>query len=396
MATNPSTQTSPPNVGAGGNGKNLVPFRRATIGRTKLISQQGPFSFVGQGVNAQSNNVVGEGLLYSMVMNLQSKGGTGATTPAAYFEDAPYSIIDQWSLADPNSTVIQLSGYNAFLGNLLQGSYRDQYFQAAGNVDVMGAPLVLGNSGLFQNGDPNGNFAFTLDIPIALNRRTLSAMLGNQSKSTVYTLANNVAAGTGSTSGPVFTTAPVGGTAPTLLINGSLHNYTIPPQGAQPLPADYGKLHRLSQATSPQAPTSGGQIEHQITQIGRQIRGMVLVYRSVNNTGVATRANVETATPTMLELQLGDTGVYKESWTSRRAEMFRQFGFQWPVGTLAYADGLCDFAPGAGAEAGNAYWNTSSLSSGTITVTYPVSGNLWAAGSSLNSIVDTVNQMRVG
>lgn len=404
----PDTATQTPNVAPASGSKQVIPFRKATFARTKQISAQGPYAYIGAGVNPQNNNVVGEGLLYSAVMDVKSFGGAGAiTTPAAYFEDAPFSIIDQWSLADPSSTLVQLGGFNIYIANLMQKNYAMGYLDMAPTVTsmgepILGFPLVAQNgSSLFHAGDAWGNFHFIMDVPIAINRRTLAGLLGNQSKSTTYVLQNNIAAGTGSATGPVFTTQPVVATNPTVTIAGQLHTYTVPPatlggNQVQRLPANYGTLHRLSQSTNPQAPSNGGQVEHQITQLGRTVRAMALIWRDVITSGAALRNNVELAPPTTIEFQLGDSGVYKESYLSRRAEMYRQYGFHFPTGVLVYADGMSDFGNAAGAEAGNSYFKTASLSSGTITVSYPTTAGHYAAGSNLNSIVDTLDAMRAG
>lgn len=402
--------------------KKVIAFRFATLERTSpLPNPVTALTFVGAGTQPNPFQIQADGLIYDLMLDVQSSGGTpGATVgstgnpgTAVAFEDAPYSILDSIGLKDPSSDLIStMGGFNLYLANLLQANYRNNPVNGAGlatvNGEQMSNPFALNaaetaalstGSGLQNAVDTFGNFRFILHLPVALNLKTLAGVLGNQNRAVVYTVSLNVAAGTGSTTGPVFTTAPsVAATSnallPTLTITPTYRSFTVPDATnaagiqQQQLPSNYGTLHLLQANSNPSAPTTGS-VTHYITNLGTTTRSLTFVARSVNSTGAATRANSELATPTNIQLYWGSTAQFNESWSIRRAIMFERFGYNFPLGVVTY-DNISDGGWAAGAESGASYINTQALTNARFVVNYPTVGNQWAAGSTLYQIMDSL------
>lgn len=392
------------------NQRKVIAFRFATLERTSpLPNAVTSLSYVTSGTQPNPFQIQADGLIYDLMLDVQSQGGDDQTTNAVYFEDAPYSILDSIGLKDPSSDIIStMGGFNLFLLNLLQANYRNVPVNASGVTDINGltltnfashasttggAALTVG-SGLQNAGDLAGNFRFILHLPVALNLKTLAGVLGNQNRAVVYTVSLNVAAGTGSTTGPVFTTAPAGGTAPTLTIVPTYRSFTVPDATnaagiqQQQLPTNYGTLHLAQANSNPSAPTTGS-VTHYVTNLGTTVRSLTFVMRSVNSSGAATRANAELAIPSNIQLFWGSTAQFNESWSIRRAIAFERLGYHLPVGVVSY-DNISDGGWAAGAETGASYINTQALTNARFVVNYPTVGSQWAAGSTLYQIMDSL------
>lgn len=411
MANNGATAAVTANPPTGPqNQRKVVAFRFATLERTSpLPNAVTALSYVTSGTQPNPFQIQADGLIYDLMLDVSSSGGDDVTTNAVYFEDAPFSILDSIGLKDPSSDLIStMNGFNLYLANLLQANYRNTPTTGSSlttvNGETMGNPFsrasVSGGtnlaygSGLQNQGDLNGNFRFILHLPVALNLKTLAGVLGNQNRAVVYTVSLNVAAGTGSTTGPVYTTAPSGGTLPTLTITPTYRSFTVPDATnaagiqQQQLPSNYGTLHLLQANSNPSAPTTGS-VTHYLTNLGTSVRSLTFAARSVNSTGLASRNNCELATPTNIQLYWGSTAQFNESWSIRRAIMFERFGFNFPLGVVSY-DSISDGGWAAGAEIGASYINTQALTNARFVVNYPTVGSQWAAGSTLTQLMDSL------
>ena len=376
--------------------KKVIAFRFATLERTSpLPNVVTGLSFVSVGTQPNPFQIQADGLIYDLMLDVQSTGGTG--TGAVYFEDAPYSILDTIGLKDPSSDLIStMNGFNLYLANLLQANYRNTPVNASGSGTINGeteSQTVSTGSILQNSGDVAGNFRFILHLPVALNLKTLAGVLGNQNRAVVYTVSLNVASGSATTTGPVFTTVP-SATLPTLTIVPSYRSFTVPDATnaagiqQQQLPSNYGTLHLLQANTNPSAPTTGS-VTHYITNLGTTTRSLTFVARSVNSSGAATRANAELANPSNIQLYWGSTAQFNESWASRRAIMFERFGFNFPLGVITY-DNISDGGWAAGAESGASYINTQALTNARFVANYPTVDSQWSAGSSLFQLMDSL------
>lgn len=401
----PAVQSGAAPVSAGNGQKQSISFRFGTLERGTPLSQLGPFWGATNGISASSINIggqiQGDGYLASLRLETLLSGGTGATTAAVGFEDAPWSLFDTVGLKDSRADLISsMNGFHLFLANLLQSNYRNVPTMASLQQTIMGEPIAIAGSDTFSNFDANGNAHFMLDVPVVLNNKTLAALVGNQDANSRYTLNLILASGSGSTAGPVFSTAPSGGTAPAITVNPSYRSFQVPPAtiGGTPVqqtPPGYGKLH-LVNATQPQnAPANGGNISHFLSLNKVTIRALAFAFRSVLTSGAALRSNCEAAVPTVLRLYWGATETFEESWAVRRSVMFERFGFEFPLGVVVY-DGMSDMLPGSGVESGASYIDTRALTSAKLQVSYPTTSGQWAPGSTLTVIQDALQVVTPG
>src|SRR6185437_13697909 len=105
------------------------------------------------------------------------------------------------TLSDSNGEIVNVSGYNLYLANLIDRKYAARYLdQSAAFVQTSGA------------GATGGTFEFFVDIPVALDHRTLRGLLGNQDRSVSYTLSVVIA-----DSATVYSVAPT--TLPTVNVD---------------------------------------------------------------------------------------------------------------------------------------------------------------------------------
>lgn len=382
---NTTTTLQTPPVSGGPSQKKVIPFRQATLERVETLAPENAVTYVSAGVNRIERVIEGTGFIYGIKLDVQSSGGTGAA--AVYFEDAPFSALDTVVLRDNNGELVDLAGFSLFFANLANGDFRSLSPFAQPGTSVLGETLT--NSNALNLGDIGGNFRFQVMVPVGINRRTLTGILGNQDRAAKYSLRSDIAAGTASTTGPIFTTIPAA-TTPTLTIRKFYHNYTVPmpqsPTGVaqQMLPPSFGTLHFTTQNLSETAPTSSGTVTHYVRKLGRTIRWMGLIFRDGSP---ALRSNAEIATHkvTNLRVKFGDDAQFNETWEHRRVLMFERYGAQFPAGTLLY-DNIHDFTGGAGYEMGADYLNTQSLSQAQFDISYPNTG--WAAGSTLTFVTD--------
>lgn len=362
----PQTEANP----AGG----MVPFRRATTGRTSLLPVTGP-----QILTAASQPVQivvdGSGYIYSVDLDINATGGVNGAAATAVNEDAPYNVLSSVVFGDVNGELINLDGYSLFLANLY-GGWSDHPLDGSVDSNIFSAPAVTGAAGA-----KTGDFHFHLSVPIALNRRSLLGLVANQDRAQKYTLRSDIAP-----SSVVFSTPP-DTTLPSITITRTYDNYAVPaaqnanqaPQ--QQVPPKFGVLHFLTQSVSPSAPAVSSTIQHMLPRLGNTIRMFILVFRGTSGS----RATAEANLPTRISLKLGDTPIFTETVAYRRALMFARYGFDAPDGVLVY-DFITDVINQAGAEMGEDYAFTNGLVNAQFEVTYPSAG--WGAGSSLTVITD--------
>src|SRR5439155_12440417 len=125
----------------------------------------------------------------------------------------PWNALDTVVYRDVNGELINLDGFSLFIANLAQANFKNRYLDASVDrfTTVPGGALA------------GGSFEFYVRIPIALNRRNLRGVVGNQDRSQRYMLRTDVAA-----SGAIYLTAPT--TLPTFTINKLYENYSVPLQ----------------------------------------------------------------------------------------------------------------------------------------------------------------------
>lgn len=355
----PQTEANPP----GG----TIPFRRATTGRVSQLPATGPVAMT---ANQQQITVVvdGSGFIYGVDLDVEAV--TAANVANVVFnEDAPWNALATCNFGDVNGTLIDLDGFSLYLANLYGGW---TYHRRQTSLDTSIYNLLPGN------GATGGSFRFHLFAPIALNRRSLLALVANQDRAQKYNLRSDI-----NMSAAVYGTVPTA--LPNVTIRRHYDNYAVPaPQNAnnapqQQQPPKFGVLHYLTQSVSPTAPAAGAQ-NHYLPRLGNTIRLIILVLRSN-----ALRATAEATPPTQIQFLLGDTPIFVENPAYRRALMWDRYGFDAPAGVYVY-DFITDILNIAGAEMGDDYQYTNGLVNAQFVITYPAGWN--AAASSLTVITD--------
>jgi hypothetical protein len=349
-----------------------IPFRRATTARTTQVTSTGPTALTAA---QQSVDVIieGSGYVYGINLQVSAVAATNAAT-VAFFEDAPWSSLPSIVLRDVNGELVNVSGFSLRVANLYGGwrtfSEWDNWTlpPVIASATTKDAQIALLTSGAGASG---GSFNFHLTVPVALNRRSLWGLLGNQDRAQKYSLRTDLGSGSAAASGPIYTTAPTN--PANVTITRMYENYAVPaPSDAngsnqQQVPDKFGMVNFVTQSVNPSVPIGGSTINHYLARLGNTIRFMSLILRS---NGV--RLNAETAAnlPSRIQLNLGDTPIFVETPAFRRQVMFDRYQFDAPQGVYTY-DAITDFLNKAGGELGDDYFWTSGLVNAQFQISYP-------------------------
>ncbi len=393
MARNNLSQVGGPAVAppSSNRSEKSIPFRRATTYRTTKVTTS---TGTNVGTPATSFDVIieGSGFIYGIDLQLQTVTAANAAA-VAYGEDAPWSNYSAIVFRDVNGELINLPGFSLRVANLYGGWQNANVWDnftappvtaSALTKDVSIAQLVSGAGGT------GGSMNQHLFVPVALNRRSLWGLLGNQDRAQKYSLRTDLNSAAATATGPtsIYTTAPT--TQGTYTLTRMYENYAVPaPQDAnghaqQQIPDKFGIVNFVTQSVNPSVPTGGATVNHYLARLGNTIRFMALVLRSNG-----TRALAEASAPTQIQFNLGDTPIFVETPAFRRQLMFDRFGFDAPQGVYAY-DALTDFAAHAGYELGDDYFWTSGLVNAQFAITYPA-----GFGAAANSLTVVTGDMLV-
>lgn len=340
-----------------------VPFRIATLERNDLIQVD---TQVMTTVEQLIERVLpGTGLVYDVDLDYVATAPSNNSANVAYNEDAPYNALSSGIFRDVNAEVIDVDGYSLKLAGRYGGWER---FNEESSTDTLIWNKVTGT------GATGGNFRFHTKMPIALNRRTLLGLLGNQDRGQSYLVRANLAG-----SGTIYSTAPT--VQPNVTINRHYGSYALPNpvndqgQPQQILPPFFGVIPYITRSVNPNAPTGGQTTTHFLQRINTTFRALILVFRSNGS-----RATAESNLPTNVQLRVGNQSIFNELPAVRRRIMYDRTGFDAPAGVIVY-DMEHDFDGLLGAELGNDWYWTQQLSEMQFNITYP-SG----FGSSNNSL----------
>lgn len=158
------------------------------------------------------------GYISHLYLKVEGTGGAAGLATVAASEDAPFNVLQNIALTEPNGAyIVQLNdGWQAYLVNKY-GGYVDP--RAA---DPRGNPF-------FSDVDTAGDFQFILRIPVALSVRDGVGALANQDSAGQFKLRMAVAG-----SGTVYDTAP--DTLPSVRVRAWLAAYDQP----EPVSANMG------------------------------------------------------------------------------------------------------------------------------------------------------------
>lgn len=334
----------------------MIPFRRATTPRTaRLVPTAGTITAAQQNVEV---TIEGSGFMYGVhVVVAATAAGNAATV--AFQEDGPQSVLASVILKDVNGELVNLSGYHLWLLDIYGGWLSPSGKLLSTSTDTNLYRAVTGS------GATGGSLTVGFFVPVALNRRTLIGLLGNQDRAQRYQLRTDIAP-----SASIYSTAPTA--LPPFTISRYYDNYAVPAahnaNGApqQQVPSKLGVLAFGTQTVNPgSAPQGGSTVNHYLPRLGNTIRVMILVLRSNGS-----RATAESNMPTALSFKLGDMTIFDEDVALRRKLMFERYGFDAPPGVLVY-DFLTDVGNFAGSEFGDDWAFTAGLVNAQFVITYP-------------------------
>jgi hypothetical protein len=341
---------------AGGGAKGVVPFRRATAERVSRLPND--IKLLTTSTQRVEHDVEGSGFVYGILLDVQAPIASGNAAVVAYQEDGPYSALDSVVYRDVNGELVNLGGWDLAMANVAAKQYVGQWEDAATN----GTALYTAVTG---SGSTGGSFTFLVRVLIALNRRDLIGLVGNQDRSQKYSLRTDYAASTS-----IYSTAPTA--LQNMTVDRYYENYSVPlPTGAngqaqEVLPPSFGTLHFLTSFFSEAVPSGGNTTNHFLRRIGNTIRFIILAFRSNGS-----RVTADTNAPTSIIFKVGEDTLFTESYRYRRWLMFERYGFDWAKGVLVY-EALHDFdGQGAGGELGDDYFHTQSLVNAQFLISYP-------------------------
>lgn len=348
----------------------MIDYRRATVERTEILPAES--NVMTASTIRIERTVEGTGYVYGIVLNVAAPAAGNAVANVTFAEDAPWSALDTVVYRDVNGELLNLTGFDLFVANLAQKQYAFRFWDASALFNTIPGGVAT-----------SGTFNFWIRVPIALNRRSLSGLVGNQDRSQKYSIRTDQAG-----SGAVYSVTPT--TLPTVAINKQYENYAVPlavnPDGLRQerAPRDFGLLHYLTSLQAAEAPAPSSSVNHFLRRIGLSIRFIAFVFRA--GSGAIPRSVAQTTAnqPTSLRFKIGDDTLFNETYNYRRALMFERYGFDWPDGVILY-DAMHDLVPGAGSEVGDDYYQTQGLVNSQLQVTYP-SG--FSSGGTLRIITD--------
>jgi hypothetical protein len=233
----------------------------------------------------------------------------GATGSPVVGEDAPFSILQNIALTEPNGAVIAQfnSGYELYLANKWGG-----YAHPLG-ADARMAPTT--------SIDVNGNCTFALRIPIELSGRDGLGALPNQNAAATFKLRLTLASGAGG--GGYYTTPPT--TLPTVRVQVYLEAWDQP---------EVAVAGMTNQVTPPAMNTTqfwsaqiynvnAGNQTVRLTRVGNYVRNLIFILRR----SAGTRVNGQTDWPDPMTLFLDARPVDIASKLLLQEQMFRRSGY---------------------------------------------------------------------
>lgn len=352
----------------------VVPFRRATTGRSGQLASTGPI-VITAGQQLIETPLDGSGFVYGVQLDVRAVVPSTNSATVTYLEDAPYSALASVIFNDVTGETHNVDGYSLRLAEIYGG-------WAPTNMEASLDTLVYQRvAGAVATG---GNFRFHLLIPVGINERDLIGILGNEDRAQRYFMRSDIAP-----SAAVYGTGPTA--LPNVTIERSYRSYTVPSPAntlghrQETLPPKFGVIHSITRAVSPSSPAGSATIQHQLPRLGNTIRNLIAVFRSNGS-----RATAEANLPTRLALYIGDVPLYIDTPAALRKRMYETYGFDAPAGVFVYSF-LRDFiSPRAGAELMEDYLWTQKVTQAFLEVTYPA-----GFGSTNNSLTFVTDDLKV-
>jgi hypothetical protein len=292
------------------------PFIKASRERTLL--NQAPATTAVLGAAQQGPHTVyitSGGFLRAVWIDVVAAGGVAGLNNAVLTEDAPFNVLQNFTLQDVNGNILvgPFSGHTLYL--------IDKY----GGYEFQSDPRMREN---YTGGGNPGNFAFSLRIPIEISGRDAYGCLPNQNSSQQFKAEWFTAA-----SASVFSAGP--DTKPTVTYSIGVEIWDQPPSNGP-----RGEENELFPpglgATQYWRPSvydlQSGDVTQRLSRVGNSIRNLIMIYR--NSAGTA---RTTTNFPSSYRLQIDDKAYDHITRVRHRNRMNGQYGY---TGTAEAAGAL--------------------------------------------------------
>jgi hypothetical protein len=254
--------TANPNTGRANNAPAAyVPFVRASAEHREPAGIDVSRQLIASDQDLSVFDIPAYGYLRSLVILVQATGGAGTTVTGT--EDAPFNVLKNVYLTEPNGAVIAQfnSGYDLFLANKWGG------FRNPVGSDPRSAPIYS------AIGSATGNFQFALRLPIEINPRDALGSLPNQNAAATFKLRLSLAK-----IADVMSTVT---TAPTVRVRVFLEAWDQPEasNGGQANQVTPPALNTTQFWTTQILNYSAGQQTLRLTRVGNYLRSVILLAR---------------------------------------------------------------------------------------------------------------------
>lgn len=192
------------------NSQLAVPFIRATDEHLQPGNFDESRTISASAQDLGTQDVPAYGYISHLIVKVTATGGAAGLATVAADEDAPFNVLQNIALTEPNGApIVQFNtGYELYLANKY-GGYRNP---------VSSDPK---NSPIFSDVDTDGDFTFILRVPVALSFRSGVGALPNQDSAGQFKFRATLAA-----SSEVYGTAP--DTLPSVRVQAWLAAYDQP------------------------------------------------------------------------------------------------------------------------------------------------------------------------
>lgn len=250
----------------------VVPFVRASDEHIEPGNVDETNTMTASSTDLGTKDLPAYGYISHLYLKVEATGGAAGLATVAADEDAPFNVLQNIALTEPNGAyIVQFnSGYQAFLAN-----------KYGGYVNPIAADPR--NAPFFSDVDSDGNFQFILRIPVALSSRDGVGALANQDSAGQFKFRATIA-----DSGTVYGTAP--DTLPSVRVRAWLAAYDQP----EPVSAGVG-----NQVEPPAAGTTSfwsvqsgisvanGQNTIELKRKGNYLRQIIFVLRTSGSRSTA-------------------------------------------------------------------------------------------------------------
>jgi hypothetical protein len=319
---------------AGGSKKvRATPFIRASAQHSESVGYDVTTALNATGATTLPDILVpAYGFLRGIILVVTTTGGTGT---AAFGPDAPFNVLQNIVLQEPNGAQICNfpSGYDLFLANKYGG------YQYAND------PRSSPNQSFNLTG---GNFSFTLRIPVEVDTRDALGSLPNQNSGALFRVKLNLANGATAAQG-LFSTQPT--TFPSVRIRAYAEEWDQPEASTNGVPNATvpPALNTTQYWTRQDFPVNAGTSNIRLTRMGNYLRNLIFVYRDSTQSRSANDANFPDPATIYYDTRPLDN-VSRAMWLDR---IYNRYGYGAQVGnTNSLAGTVLAVDTGSGRESG--------------------------------------------